>query len=131
MSLQASPGTWRRICADQRTARCPPRPPAERARGRGGCGPPANTGANGTPPRRRRDSRSSLYNGYQRSGGHPLVGKRLGRGGTAMQPRITVLTLGVDDLERALAFYRDGLGLRTAGIVGTEWDQGAVAFFEL
>jgi catechol 2,3-dioxygenase-like lactoylglutathione lyase family enzyme len=48
-----------------------------------------------------------------------------------MQPRITVLTLGVDDLERALAFYRDGLGLRTEGIVGTEWEHGAVAFFEL
>jgi catechol 2,3-dioxygenase-like lactoylglutathione lyase family enzyme len=48
-----------------------------------------------------------------------------------MQPRITVIILGVDDLERALAFYRDGLGLGTAGIVGTEWEHGAVAFFEL
>jgi len=35
-----------------------------------------------------------------------------------MQPRITFITLGVDDLERAVAFYRDGLGLPTKGIVG-------------
>jgi catechol 2,3-dioxygenase-like lactoylglutathione lyase family enzyme len=48
-----------------------------------------------------------------------------------MKPRIAVLTLGVDDLERSLAFYRDGLGLSTKGIVGTEFEHGAVAFFEL
>jgi uncharacterized protein len=48
-----------------------------------------------------------------------------------MKPRITLLTLGVDDIERALAFYRDGLGLPTQGIVGTEFEHGAVAFFEL
>src|SRR5689334_16904085 len=48
-----------------------------------------------------------------------------------MQPHITVITLGVDDLERAVAFYRDGLGLKTDGIVGTEFEHGAVAFFEL
>jgi uncharacterized protein len=48
-----------------------------------------------------------------------------------MKPRITVLTLGVDDLERALTFYRDGLGLPTEGIVGTEFEHGAVAFFDL
>ena len=48
-----------------------------------------------------------------------------------MKPRITLLTLGVDDLERSLAFYRDGLGLPTAGIVGTEFEHGAVAFFDL
>jgi catechol 2,3-dioxygenase-like lactoylglutathione lyase family enzyme len=48
-----------------------------------------------------------------------------------MQPRLTVLTLGVDDLERAVAFYRDGLGLPTAGIVGQEFAHGAVAFFDL
>jgi uncharacterized protein len=48
-----------------------------------------------------------------------------------MKPRITVLTLGVDDLERAFAFYRDGLDLPTDGIVGTEFEHGAVAFFEL
>ena len=48
-----------------------------------------------------------------------------------MQPRITFITLGVDDLERAVAFYRDGLGLATKGIVGSEFDNGAVAFFKL
>lgn len=48
-----------------------------------------------------------------------------------MEPRITVLTLGVSDLERALAFYRDGLGLPTEGIVGREFEYGAVAFFNL
>jgi len=48
-----------------------------------------------------------------------------------MQPRITVITLGVDDLERAVHFYRDGLGLPTQGIVGQEFEHGAVAFFDL
>ena len=48
-----------------------------------------------------------------------------------MKPWITVLTLGVSDLERSLAFYRDGLGLSTPGIVGRELEHGAVAFFEL
>jgi catechol 2,3-dioxygenase-like lactoylglutathione lyase family enzyme len=48
-----------------------------------------------------------------------------------MKPRITVITLGVDDLEKSLAFYRDGLGLPTEGIIGQEFAHGAVAFFEL
>jgi catechol 2,3-dioxygenase-like lactoylglutathione lyase family enzyme len=48
-----------------------------------------------------------------------------------MQPRISVITLGVDDLERALHFYRDGLGLATQGIIGSEFEHGAVAFFDL
>ena len=48
-----------------------------------------------------------------------------------MKPRITVLTLGVSDLEQSLAFYRDGLGLPTEGIVGQEYEHGAVAFFKL
>ncbi|ANQ86883.1 VOC family protein [Azoarcus olearius] len=48
-----------------------------------------------------------------------------------MKPRITVLTLGVDDLERALHFYRDGLGLTTDGIVGDEFEHGAVVFIDL
>jgi uncharacterized protein len=48
-----------------------------------------------------------------------------------MKPRITVITIGVDDLERALAFYRDGLGLPTQGIFGQEYEHGAVAFFNL
>ncbi len=48
-----------------------------------------------------------------------------------MKPRITVITLGVDNLERSLQFYRDGLGLPTQGIIGTEFEHGAVAFFDL
>jgi len=48
-----------------------------------------------------------------------------------MKPRITVLTIGVDNLERSLQFYRDGLGLPTEGIIGTEFEHGAVAFFDL
>ena len=48
-----------------------------------------------------------------------------------MKPRITIITLGVDDLERSLRFYREGLGLQSAGIVGTEFEYGAVAFFDL
>jgi uncharacterized protein len=48
-----------------------------------------------------------------------------------MQPRITVITIGVDDLARSLRFYRDGLGLATEGIVGREFASGAVVFIEL
>src|SRR3989442_11080714 len=49
----------------------------------------------------------------------------------AMKPRITVITLGVDDLEGSLKFYRDGLALPTQGVIGTEFEHGAVAFFDL
>ncbi|WP_336346169.1 VOC family protein [Halalkalicoccus ordinarius] len=48
-----------------------------------------------------------------------------------MEPRITVITVGVSDLKRSLEFYRDGLGWPTEGIVGTEFEGGAVAFFPL
>lgn len=48
-----------------------------------------------------------------------------------MQARVTVITLGVDDLERSLAFYRVGLGLASEGIVGKEFEHGAVAFIQL
>jgi len=48
-----------------------------------------------------------------------------------MKPRIKVITLGVDDLEKSLAFYRDGLGLPTKGIIGTEFEDGAVVFFNM
>ncbi|HEY0721108.1 MAG TPA: VOC family protein [Gammaproteobacteria bacterium] len=48
-----------------------------------------------------------------------------------MKPRITVITLGVDDLERSLRFYRDGLGLSTQGIIGQEFEYGAVVFIDL
>jgi catechol 2,3-dioxygenase-like lactoylglutathione lyase family enzyme len=54
-----------------------------------------------------------------------------------MRARISVVTLGVSDLERALAFYRDGLGLSSPGIIGTEYPgdertpAGAAAMFTL
>ena len=48
-----------------------------------------------------------------------------------MKPRIKVLTLGVNDLERSLTFYRDGLGLPTNGIIGQEFEDGAVVFFKM
>ncbi len=48
-----------------------------------------------------------------------------------MKQRITVLTIGVDDLKKSLKFYRDGLGLKTEGIVGEEFEYGAVTFFDL
>jgi catechol 2,3-dioxygenase-like lactoylglutathione lyase family enzyme len=48
-----------------------------------------------------------------------------------MRPRIKVLTLAVRDLEESLAFYRDGMGLPTQGIIGTEFEDGAVVFFNM
>jgi uncharacterized protein len=48
-----------------------------------------------------------------------------------MKPRITVITLCVDDLEKAFNFYRNGLGLKSDGIIGKEFEYGAVAFVEL
>jgi uncharacterized protein len=54
-----------------------------------------------------------------------------------MEARIHIITLAVADLERALTFYRDGLGFESRGIIGTEFvgddtnPHGAVALFEL
>ena len=48
-----------------------------------------------------------------------------------VKPRISLLTLAVDDLEKSVRFYRDGLGLATEGIVGTNFEYGVVAFFDL
>lgn len=48
-----------------------------------------------------------------------------------MEPRISLITLGVADLERSLVFYRDGMGLSTEGIIGQEFEHGAVVFFKL
>src|SRR5919106_5858270 len=54
-----------------------------------------------------------------------------------MQPRVQVITLAVADLDRALSFYRDGLGLKSPGIIGTEFagdetePAGAAAMFQL
>ena len=51
--------------------------------------------------------------------------------GDAMKPRLSLVTLAVDDLERTVRFYRDGLCLPTQGIVGSGFEHGAVAFFDL
>lgn len=48
-----------------------------------------------------------------------------------MKARVSVITIGVDDLQKSLHFYRDGLGFPTDGIVGEEFEHGAVAFFDL
>ena len=48
-----------------------------------------------------------------------------------MKPRVTVITLGVNDLEQSLHFYRDGLGFATEGIIGQEFEYGAVVFIQL
>jgi len=48
-----------------------------------------------------------------------------------MKPSIKVITLGVSDLEKSLVFYRDGMGLPTQGIIGTEFEDGAVVFFDM
>jgi len=55
----------------------------------------------------------------------------LAKGKDLMQPRITVITIGVADLKRALHFYREGLGLATPGIIGQEFADGAVVFIDL
>ncbi len=48
-----------------------------------------------------------------------------------MKPLITVITIGVNDLEESLRFYREGLGLHTEGIIGKEFEYGAVVFIQL
>ena len=48
-----------------------------------------------------------------------------------MEPRITVITIGVKDLERSLTFYRDGLGLKTPGVIGEQFEHGAVVFIDM
>jgi len=48
-----------------------------------------------------------------------------------MKARVTVITLGVDDLDRSVHFYSRGLGFPTEGVVGREFEFGAVAFFDL
>jgi uncharacterized protein len=53
-----------------------------------------------------------------------------------VEPRVDVITLAVDDLERALRFYRDGLGFESRGVIGTQWTDeesganGAIAVFK-
>jgi uncharacterized protein len=54
-----------------------------------------------------------------------------------MRPRINVITLAVSDLDRALEFYREGLGLDSPGVIGGEYTgddttpAGAAAMFQL
>jgi uncharacterized glyoxalase superfamily protein PhnB len=48
-----------------------------------------------------------------------------------MRQRINILTLGVTKLEKSLKFYKDGLGWKTQGIVGTEFENGAIVVFDL
>jgi catechol 2,3-dioxygenase-like lactoylglutathione lyase family enzyme len=54
-----------------------------------------------------------------------------------MRAKIFFITLAVDDLDRSVAFYRDGLGWQTDGIVGREFHDdvtgadGTIAFFAL
>ncbi len=45
-----------------------------------------------------------------------------------MKPRITVITLGADNLEKLLHFYRDGLALPTKGIAGTDLNMAQLLF---
>ena len=59
-----------------------------------------------------------------------MMVRSTGKGG-GMKPRVSLITLGVADLQRSLAFYRDGLGLPTEGIIGQEYEHGAVVFFRL
>jgi uncharacterized protein len=54
-----------------------------------------------------------------------------------VDPHIDVITLAVNDLDRSLAFYRDGLGLASPGVIATEFagddsnPAGALAMFQL
>jgi catechol 2,3-dioxygenase-like lactoylglutathione lyase family enzyme len=54
-----------------------------------------------------------------------------------MHAKIFFITLAVDDLDRSLAFYRDGLGWQTDGIVGREFHDevtgadGTIVFFDV
>jgi uncharacterized protein len=65
------------------------------------------------------------------------VGEDAEQNGPVMQPRLHIVTLAVDDLDRALAFYRDGLGFPTEGLIGTEFHgdevtpDGTTAVFHL
>lgn len=53
-----------------------------------------------------------------------------------MEPRVDVITLAVEDLGRALRFYRDGLGFESRGVIGTQWTDeesganGAIGVFK-
>ena len=80
-----------------------------------------------------RDDASARDRQRQQSHDHPrhVVRRK------ATEPHIDVITLAVGDLDRSLAFYRDGLGLETTGVVATEFvDEetnavGAIVIFRL
>lgn len=48
-----------------------------------------------------------------------------------MRQHLSVITLAVKDLDAAFEFYHQGLGLKSQGMIGTEFEYGAVAFFDL
>ncbi|MGH2644503.1 MAG: VOC family protein [Chitinophagaceae bacterium] len=48
-----------------------------------------------------------------------------------MKQRINILTLGVNDLKKSLKFFVDGLGWKTQGIIGSEFENGETVVFEL
>lgn len=48
-----------------------------------------------------------------------------------MKPRIHTITLGVNDLEKSVTFYRDIIGWPTDGIIGAEFRDSAVAVFDM
>ena len=48
-----------------------------------------------------------------------------------MHAHLSVLTLAVHDLQASLNFYCQGLGFESEGIIGQEFENGAVAFIEL
>ena len=54
-----------------------------------------------------------------------------------MKAQIGIITLGVNNLDRSLVFYRDGLGLPTKGITGDQFKgddthpAGAVVMFHM
>ncbi len=48
-----------------------------------------------------------------------------------MKPSISVITLAVQDIEQSLQFYCEGLGFKSDGIMGQEFEYGAVAFIQL
>src|SRR5262249_53469627 len=80
-------------------------------------------------------SYSALHMGVVKAPMCTTLPKRIYR--TIMKPRINIITVGVDNLEKSLAFYREGLGLPSKGIVATEFHDeisgadGAIAIFEL
>ncbi len=48
-----------------------------------------------------------------------------------MKPRINVITITVNNLQKSFDFYSKGLGWHSDGIIGSNIENGAVAFFNL